>query len=338
MHATEITADAFGVFRGEDLSRSLWSGYSETCVDSKCTSQMQSSDDINKIEQFFGQKSLRVNKDVAMSVGVFEDQYGNLIERGQAQLHADEGEKYPPMQVKNGVSSIMISTNEKAALGFTSIATSDNQTTQQLYRKIPDIPSTIPRLEPQSEAVDQGTILLLKSAPILDQFGNEAPLGLYLTSLLRSSTGRYSWIPIVLQNQAASEKVSTSALIGNYSATLSLGSRVSNTERYFVGPEKIEAASFKKITYDASTEVISFEIASILTEHGHLVQDAAPIWLSLNEANGRTSKIRAWTIDGGTKGIFPLDAEAFPISLKLTSDFGELNYSFGKEDVMWNNE
>ncbi len=333
VQAQGLRSDAFGFYTREDDIRENWSGERTICDGSQCTSKFLKNKNTYVINGFFGQKSLLAGKDNAMSLGLFQDEFGNLVRNSQANASFDDNAISKKFEVKDGLGFAAYQANQIARLYNTSIFSDQTQSGREIYRIIPDTTSIKPNLIQATTNTSQGMVTKIETNPLFDQYSNQAPIGMLSTIIIEDEKNRYTYTPITTKSGVATEMINTTTMRGTYRYKIYTPHQSSDEGKIIVKSKTLTIVQSLDAVLESETQILDTNFHGIMTNLNHLVQDGVLFQITAKQSNGKKSTIESWSLNGNIEARFALYEKAFPVQLTLKSEFGNLSYFISSDQV-----
>ncbi|MCU0826162.1 MAG: hypothetical protein MUE52_01850 [Tabrizicola sp.] len=317
--ADPLVSDAFGLFDPSRTApeRHAWAGWRET-------GRPVAPDAPDVLVIFAGPKSMVAGKDPGHVVGIVLDRFGNLVADGTPALATVAGTP-TPIVTRGGIAELLVSPQTLAGELPVGLGAGARQSPKAILGVTADIASIQPRIEGPLPLAQAEAEFTFHTEPMTDRFGNPAPDGTALTSILRHANGSFSLAQTsALQNRALARFIARD-IPGAATAVLTLGNRTSAdlplviAAPRAVGFPVLEAIDLPRIA------AVRLTVGPFLTSDGYALADGAQVVVEAGLPHGETVRETAWVVDGEATLLLPFPARTPVVRLSVISPLGPMD-------------
>ncbi|MBD3679864.1 MAG: hypothetical protein HUJ27_15875 [Rhodobacteraceae bacterium] len=318
-----FTTDAFGLFPTDEArdGRDAWAGLVEAVDPEKAEASLIAPGEVETVLFFLGPKSLVAGKDEAHAVTVVLDALGNLVPDGTGSDFT-LGPKRVEETTRSGIADHLFRPDPVARIYHAGVGAGRRQSNRATYRVVSDIASVQPVVAPSAEAMRTEQFHQFASAPLADRFGNPVEDGIALQAILSHPGGMHGLASATVLDARAETTILTRDMPPAGSVHLALGAMSSGADPLRVDPVRqsgeLEATAMPLADIDA----VEITVGPFLTDMGHVLNDGAPVELTVISAQSVEAGYTGWLRDGMISAMFPISPRDFPIRLEVMSPLG----------------
>ena len=312
LHAQELIADAFGLYRpgpGTE-SRARWADGSRVVAGAP-----------DHVLIFAGPKTLVAGEDQGHLVALSLDTWGNLAGDSARFVYHDGAEALAP--VRFGLADHLFDAGPSAR-AFLAAATVDGRQSQRAdYAVIADLASLTPRILPPAGPVPPDSAIDLGFGAMRDRFGNPVPDGIALTLMLTDAEGRHGQATALSRGGAASLPLILRDVAGPVQAVPSLGQAtgpatpLEMAQPAAEGPLSVSARALHDI------DALSLSIGPLQSSLGYVLPDGTLVEVTVQGRSGTRHVEQGWVLAGRVTGLVPLSPDDLPLAVSIRSLLGD---------------
>ncbi len=318
--AEDFVADAFGVLPKSGLleDRAAWSG-TRANAGQIGTVPPEAPE---TVLLFVGPKALVAGKDDGHAVALVLDRHGNLVADGTPVEFVLDAEWQTDPTSRFGVGEVLFRPPPHAAVFVAGATAGERQSARATYRVVSDLASVRPLLLPLPRPAVPETLVRIPTAPLIDRFGNAVEDGVGLSVILQHTDWRTSVLSAVVRSDIAEavflprDATTGGALTATLAANASAGTPFQFAEMALPGPVPMQ------IWPQAGIEAVVLRVGPVMTDAGHLLNDGAPIKVSVVDDIGNTDDRDGWLRDGHFETSLALPPDGGQFTVSLTTPLG----------------
>ena len=299
VQAETYVSDAFGIVpeTAIDGERANWAG-----LRTGGASQSVQPLGPNTLFIFIGAKSMVAGKDDGHAVALTLDQYGNLLREGSVEFSLETNGKNTG-DVRDGIADLVFQPAPKAGVFAGGASIGSLQSARALYRVTTDLESVSPQLS-EADPLRVETFETLTTTPLADQFGNLVEDGIGMALLLDHDDGSTTLLSAPVREAKAEATILVRDITSGGTAKAYLGT---NSGSQTVDYAPMSAATLAEIQIWTVAEInsIGVRVGPITTDAGHLLNDGAPIEITVDGGAGKSVTLSGWLQDGLYEAIVP---------------------------------
>lgn len=317
--AEPFQSDAFGLFDPATTAaeRREWSGWAE-----RGGSVLP--EEADRLVIFAGPKSMVAGKDPGHVVAVAMDRHGNLVADGTASQVTIAGDM-TATTTHGGIADLLVTPRTLATNLFVGVSVGARQSPKAMLSVTADIASIRPQLTTPPPDVQSDSEFALSTRPLTDRFGNEAPDGTGVTTILQHTDGSFSLAHgLVLQDRPTTRFIARD-IPGVAVAAMTLGRQTATPLGLLV--QSPQAAGLLDLELEPAPEIAAtrLRLGPFLTTAGYALSDGVQVDVTAQLGSGQSHTETAWVIDGEVSLLFPFPPTADLRALTVSSPLGAMD-------------
>jgi len=299
VQAETYVSDAFGMVPETAISgdRATWAG-----LRTGSASQIVQPSDPSAIFIFIGAKSMVAGKDDGHAVALTLDQNGNLLQEGSVEFSLETNGKDTAF-VSDGIADLIFQPEPKAGVFAGGASIGSLQSARALYRVTSDLESVSPLLL-EADPLRVETFETLTTTPLADQYGNLVEDGMGMTLLLDHDDGSTTLLSAPVREAKAEATILVRDITSGGTVKAYLGTNSGSQTTDF---EPLSASNLAAVQIWPITDLnsVGVRVGPMTTDAGHLLNDGAPILITVDDGDGKLVTSSGWLLDGYFEAIVP---------------------------------
>jgi hypothetical protein len=320
--AQGYVTDGFGILPTEALGpeRAAWSGLRT----GPRGADLFAPEAPDTVLFFLGPKSLTAGADDGHAVALGLDRHGNLVANGTEAAFALGPQRSDGFETRAGIAHSLFRPAPAAGTQLGGASLGARQSARATFRVTADLSDIAPQMRAHSDDIVMETITTLGSAPLSDRFGNPAEDGVSTTITLDHGDSS-TLVTALVTDGRATARLLTRDMPQTVSATMTLGRAVSAPAMNLtVQPMRLMADIPAMLRPLPDIAALQLSVGPVQTDAGYLLNDGAEISVTLEAVSGVQATVTGWLRDGHFDALVPLDPQAGPFHLTITTASGEL--------------
>lgn len=313
-------ADAFGIVPTDQQSveRAHWAGVRTTAT----ATEIKAAETARTSLFFLGPKSVVAGIEELHAVALVLDRHGNLASDDTPVNFTLNGVQLSGSAPEYGIGEHIHRPAPIAGSYVGAAQVKNVQSQRAMFRVTSDLGSVALQLTPPPRAIPIETLVRFESQPMQDRYGNHVEDGTGAEFLLRHTDGRVSQMAAnVVDGVARSWFLARDVDKGG---GLQPAMAASVAQAAPVHLERLVASHPTEVLLWPAPHIgaVNLRAGPFLTSAGHLLNDGAPLQVSVTEHAGKSVVQSGWIRDGHIEMSLPLSPENAPYTVELHSVLG----------------
>ncbi|WP_400082977.1 hypothetical protein [Yoonia sp. R78084] len=313
--AQDFTTDAFGILPTAQLGdRANWAGLRQSPVGGDT---MQNAQPADAVIFFVGPKSIVAGGEPGHAVALGLDAYGNMVSEVQAEVRLG----YGPIitgNTRDGIANVLFTPPPQAGMLLAGAEIDGVQSARADYRVTADLATVLPSFAEREMRVLSETFGEIKTAPLMDAYGNSVDDGVGVSFVLTDETGGSTYLPSVVREDAARSVVLARDLAGSHNGQLALAGTSAGGLNLTVDDVLIEDAGTFVVWAEPAIDAVQIRLGPLATPNGYLVPDGTAAQVDMVASDGTRRSAQGWVLDGFVTFGLLLSPLAAPFDVSLT--------------------
>jgi hypothetical protein len=319
--AEALVSDAFGLYDPATSApeRRDWAGWIEGPTATVVAPQKP-----ERLLIFAGPKSVVAGKDPGHVVAIAVDRFGNLVTDGTDAAVSVDGAPVAT-ETSSGIADLLLPPRTKAEDLSVGVTVGERQSPPAMLSIVADVGSARPSLAGRLSDVTSDAAFEVRSAPLVDRYGNPVPDGTGASVILQHADGSYSLgHGLALQNSALIRFIARD-ISGPAEATMTLGAQTSDRMPLAIraptpaGLPALELAPLQDIG------ALRVTLGPFLTTDGYALADGAQATVTASLPDGTQITDSAWVQDGEISLMLPIGDPGGVTRLVVLSPLGSMD-------------
>lgn len=322
--AQVFVADAFGLYMpgSKTGDRAQWSGVLTEIGAGFVRQTDVAPGPAETVIYILGPKRLIAGKDKGNGVAIVLDTLGNTVRDGE-EVRFRVSALDQVARTNSGIASFLFMPPVQAGQYFSGAATANRQSTRAEIMVISDIGSITPAMVPRPKSpFTPESLYQIQAGDLADRFGNRIEDGIAMNFGIHLDDDSFALAGTVTQQGLATADLLTRDIAGHGQVTANLAARKTVPQDIAIatpvglGPAEITLVPLPDI--NASR----LRIGPFRMQDGYVLNDGSAITVAATDADGTSTRIQGWLLNGYFETLLPAGSHAGPVSLEVTTSLG----------------